>query len=559
MSATLAPAEPVSWTRRFRFPLTMLCLVALAFIAVTVFDRTDLMPEALFPSFMVFQVTLLLAIITIPAWFFLFSGFRLTTKLLGALVVAGLIYGFLNLFRIEKTEFTGAMKPVFVYRWIPQLTGEVWPPVVFVWNPEAEELLDERLATVRHDATGLTHADLVAGPDDFPRYRGLLADGTAPAVKLGNWSANPPEIIWKIPVGGGYSGVVVAGRVAVTLEQRGDDEAVVCYDRAGGKELWAYAYPAHFKHAPNMGGGGPRATPAIADGDVYSLGALGDLVCLDGTTGKKRWAVNILTDNGAKNHEWGVSGSPLVAGSLVIVNPGVDPAANKGQAIAAYDRKTGKRVWAAGDQPAGYSSPLRAGLGGMEQILLFDGGGLVGLDPADGKELWRFPWSTFSDMNIVQPLVLPGDRVFISSERSNGCVLLHVKKDGDGWSATPVWQNKLMASKFANPVYHQGHIYGLHSGMLCCMDARTGKRVWDGERVGSGQLLLSGDNLIVQTEEGEILAAVAEPTAYRELGRMQVLDGRTWNTPALAGGRLYVRNHKEMACVELPTVRTTAE
>src|SRR5207253_303939 len=158
-----------------------------------------------------------------------------------------------------------------------------------------------------------------------------------------------------------------------------------------------------------MGGDGPRATPAIADGDVYSLGATGELVCLDGKTGALHWKVNILEDNGAANLEWGMAGSPLVLGERLIVTPGVNEQNNVKKAVAAYDRKTGSKLWAAGEHKAGYSSPQRAELLGVEQVLVFDADGLAGIDPADGRELWRFPWKSAMDMNIAQPVVIAPD------------------------------------------------------------------------------------------------------------------------------------------------------
>src|SRR5262249_4659192 len=158
---------------------------------------------------------------------------------------------------------------------------------------------------------------------------------------------------------------------------------------------------------------GPRATPTIAGGEVYSLGATGQLVCLEGATGRLKWSKDILEDNEAKRVTWGMTSSPLVAGDLVVVNPGVDPEHNAGRALAAYKRPTGERAWGAGTYKAGYSSPQLARLCGREQILLFDAGGLAGFDPGTGAELWRYPWETFSDMNIIQPLVLGQDRVLI--------------------------------------------------------------------------------------------------------------------------------------------------
>ncbi len=264
--------------------------------------------------------------------------------------------------------------------------------------------------------------------------------------------------------------------------------------------------------------------------------------------------MNVVKDNGAKVLQWGMTSSPLIVGDLVIVNAGINPDENRKQAVAAYDRKTGKKAWASGAHGAGYSSPLLARLADVPQIVLFDAGGLVGIDPADGSELWRYPWSTFNDMNIVQPLVLTGDRIFISSETANGCALVQVKKAGSSWSADKVWQNHYMGARFANPVLCAGHIYGLSNGRLCCLDAATGRRTWKSDaRFDSGQLLVTGNTLLVQTEgTGKVVAVAADPAEYRELGRTKVFRGsRTWNTPALAGGRLYLRNHEEMVCLDV--------
>jgi outer membrane protein assembly factor BamB len=519
----------------FALPVTL--VVALIVIdAFELFDRFDNLAAVQMPLIMVTVISMELAILVVAVWFLFFSGLRWTTRLIGVGIVA-LVVGGLYAFP-RHWEFSGRMVPMPVFRWEPDLQGE----------------FDRRLANAPAGSATLSSADLAIAPDDFPRYRGTRGDGVAPAITLArDWSQTPPEEIWRTTVGWSYAGVAVAGKVAITLEQRKENEAVVCYDRAKGKELWAHTYPALFTQSKTMGGNGPRSTPTIADGDVYSLGALGDLVCLDGTTGKPRWAKNILDDNGAKKVQWGMTSSPLIVGDLVVVNAGVDPDDNKAQAVAAYHRKTGEKAWAAGSHGAGYSSPILATLANVEQIVLFDGDGVAGIDPKDGKEFWRHPWKTFQDMNIIQPLILPGDRVFISSQPDNGGAVLQIVQSASGWSADVVWSNRKMSSIFANPVYHDGHIYGLSDGILCCVDAKTGARKWREESAGSGQLILTGSTLIVQTEtSGEIFAVAADPAEYRELGRHKVFRGkRTWNTPALAGGRLYVRNHEEMVCLEV--------
>jgi outer membrane protein assembly factor BamB len=538
--ATLLADRP-SWLRRLRVPLIAFSLPLAVFVALLVYQRLNLVetaPEALMPLFMIFQAATMIALLVTAIWFLFFSGFRLVTKLVTVLAVVALGVGVYQFPR--RWEFGGVMTPVPVFR----------------WQPDIQDELRARLAAPHDASIALTAADLEIAAEDFPRYRGVHADGVAPAVASPmNWTASPPKEVWRTPVGWAYSGIAVAGKVAVTIEQRDDNEAVVCYDRVTGKELWAYSYKAKFEQTPPMGGHGPRSTPTVCDGDVYALGAAGHLVCLDGTNGKPRWpVVNIVDDNGAKKAQWGMTGSPLIVGNLVVVNAGIDSANNQKQAVAAYDRQTGKKVWARGEYAAGYSSPLLAKLDGVEQIVLFDGNGVAGMDPADGKELWRYPWPTWQDMNIIQPLILPDDCVFVSSEATNGCALVQVKESGSTWAAKEVWKNRNLASRFANPVYHEGHIYGLSNGKLCCLDAANGRRTWKGdESFESGQLLLTGNTLVVQAEfTGEVFAIAADPGEYRELGRIKVFRGsRTWNTPSLAGGRLYLRNHEEMVCYEL--------
>jgi outer membrane protein assembly factor BamB len=521
-------------------PLLALLVPALVITTFVVWTSYDLDPIAVVPLFMASQITVLLAALTIAVWFLFFSGFRWVTKLVVVLLVASL--PFVARIWIRKLEFTGTMGAIVIWHSDPDPTKE----------------LDRRLAEQPAPGDDLPAIDLTVGWADYAEYRGPHRDGVAAPLRLEtDWKAHPPRLQWKQSCGGGYAGFAVAGNVAVTIEQRHDKEAVVCYDRATGRERYAYSYDAVFRQSEPMGGDGPRATPTIHDGAIYSLGAMGDLVCLEGATGKLRWHANILKDSGAKNVDWGMTGSPLVLGSVVIVNPGIDPKkagteSKGGQAVAAYDCQSGKRVWAKGEHAAGYSSPQRATLAGVEQVLLFDAGGLAGIDPKDGTELWRFAWPSFSDMNIIQPLVLEDDRVFIASTPSNGCALVQVRKADRGWSAEEVWRNRELSCKFSNPVAYQGSIYGLGGGRLTCLDPETGKRRWREGRFGDGQVVLVGKVLLVSSELGPLVAVAAEPAGYRELGRFDLFAGKTWNTPAVAFGQLFIRNHAEMACLDLP-------
>jgi len=469
-------------------------------------------------------------------WLFIFSGYRWKWRLgfflLIPLVVVGTAVAF-----FQRVDFTGDMTPIPRFRW--------------------EESLGERQANLQSHReeqakAGKASISLVSQSDtDFPEYRGRKRDGVVAGASLSGFDKTKVHEIWRQPCGGGYSSFALAGQGAVTIEQRGGEEVVACYEAATGKECWTYSYPAHFKET--MGGPGPRATPTIADGDVYSLGAKGDLARLDGATGKEKWKINILNNN--DNIMWGMSGSPLVYDNVVVVNPGRQRESADGRAVVAYDRETGKEVWAAGSAQAAYASPMLATLAGRRQILIFDAVGLAGYDAVKGDELWRYEWKTANDINVAQPVVLPGDQVFITSGYWHGCAMLKVSEVNGQFSRAETWPNtpnRAMHCKFSNPVFYQGYLYGLDEGRLACVDAAMGKRQWKEKDYGHGQLLLAGDKLVILAETGELAIVAADPKAFRELGKLKALKGeKTWNYPAMVGNRVFVRNHIEMACYEL--------
>ena len=532
MSAETPTTSRPGWLHRNRIPIAVVAVVLLARAAIFAMERFEIGLDYLFSAVLGYQFLCLLAVAVLALWFLVFSGYSLRTRAAVCLLVGAAIGALFGITR--KLEFDGQMNPQFHFR----------------WEPSSDELLAKHLSE-SGPATG--GADLTIGPTDSPQFRGPHGDGTAPGATLReDWTATPPKELWRHPVGAGHGGIAVAGNSVLTLEQRGGDELVVCYDRTTGRERWAFAYPARFAQSEPMGGDGPRTTPTVADGMVYSIGATGELVCLDGATGRPKWQRNALADSGATNAEWGMSGSPLVYKNLVVVNPGVNPANNAGKAVAAYDRSTGDPVWAAGKYPSAYASPQLVTLGGAEQVLVFDAAGLGGYDPATGTELWRHPWKTDMGMNSAQPVVVGPDRVFVSSEKSNGCAVIEVRKEGDGWKPREVWRTRAMAARFCGPVMRGGHVYGLADGRLTCVDLATGRKVWADGHHGNGQLVLAGSVLVITSEDGKLSLAAADPTEYRELGRIDVFRDRTWNTPALAGKQLFVRNHREMACLELP-------
>jgi outer membrane protein assembly factor BamB len=367
---------------------------------------------------------------------------------------------------------------------------------------------------------------------------------------LTQWPADGLKPIWKQPVGGGYASFVIAGGRAFTIEQRGPQEVVAAYDVATGRELWTSAWTATFHES--MGGTGPRATPAWAEGRVYSLGGLGELRCLDAATGTLVWRTNILEDSGATNLTWGMAATPLVVDDTVVVLPG----GPNGQSVAAYDRRTGKRAWSALNDQQSYSSPMLVTLGGVRQILVFSAARVMGLTPDRGDVLWEYPWKTDYDVNAGQPIVIGDNRVFVSSGYGGGAAVVELTRQDSGkFQVREVWRNIRMKNQFTSSVLHEGFIYGLDESILACLDSATGEVKWKGGRYGYGQVLLASGHLIVLGEDGDLVLVRATPDRHQELARFPALAGKTWNHPAMTDGILLVRNINEMAAFDLRTNR----
>ena len=377
-------------------------------------------------------------------------------------------------------------------------------------------------------------------------FRGPRRDGRYDERPIRtNWPQEGLTPLWKQPVGGGYASFSIARGRAFTIEQRAGDEVVAAYDVVTGRELWTNAWPTLFTEF--MGGDGPRATPTWFDGRVYALGARGELRCLDDATGHVVWRVNILEDNDAQNLDWGMAASPLIVDDTVIVLPG----GRNGQSVVAYDRRTGKRAWSALDDKAGYSSPMLVTLAGVRQVLVFSASRLMGITPGDGEVLWEYPWTTMSDVNVSQPLLVGDNRVFLSSGYGTGAAMLEISGGEGRLAVREVWRNTRMKNRFTSSVLHDGVIYGLDESILAAVDAATGELKWKAGRYGYGQVLLASGHLIVLTEDGNLVLVKANPDRHEELVQFPVLEGKTWNHPAIAGGYLLVRNLAEMAAFDL--------
>jgi outer membrane protein assembly factor BamB len=378
-------------------------------------------------------------------------------------------------------------------------------------------------------------------------FRGPLRDGVYRQQPiLTTWPAEGLQPMWKQPIGGGYASFAIANGRAFTIEQRRAQEVVSAYDVDTGREVWAQGWDAEFTEW--MGGDGPRATPTWADGRVYALGATGELRVFDAASGAPAWRVNILDDNAADNLPWGMAASPLVVDDLVVVLPG-GPA---GRSVVAYDRRTGARRWSALNDKQAYSTPMLATIDGRRQILVITARRLVSLTPERGELLWEYPWPTANDINSSQPVMLPpGNRVLLSSGYGHGAAVIEVTADGGRFGTRLVWEHTRLKNRFSSSVVLDGFIYGLDEAILTCVNAQTGEVAWKGGRYGHGQFVLASGHLVLLTEEGDLVLVRATPERHDEVARFAVLEGKTWNHPALDNGRLLVRNLAEMAAFDL--------
>jgi len=486
-------------------------------------------------------LTLILAFLILDVfaiWFYFRSGYSRIARLVATGVLVGGVSAFFAVFEIYE------------------VSGELIPLIRMRSTPVPDRALD------RLPSSPATAIDLATSTgDDFPGFLGPQRLARVDSVTLDpDWLAHPPVEIWRREIGAGWSGFAAANGYAVTLEQRGDEELVACYEVETGRPLWAHGVAG--RHSTVMGGTGPRSTPTIDEGRVYTLGAMATLLCLDGSTGSVIWQDDLLERYGVAREDdgkaiaWGRSNSPLIVDDLVVV-PAGGPLDGPHVSLAAFNKRTGELVWEAGDRQVSYSSPALATLDGVQQIVSVNEDNVSGHDIATGRVLWEIEWPGKSNANasVSQAVPVGANRLLLSKGYGAGAGLhqLQLADDGESFSAEEIWrESRLLKTKFTNVVIHEGHAYGLSDGILECVELATGERAWKKGRYGQGQILGVGDFLLVQAEMGDVALVAADPAEYRELAVLPALDGKTWNTLCLTGPLLLCRNSQTAACFRLP-------
>ena len=409
------------------------------------------------------------------------------------------------------------------------------------WSPTAEERLLAESANER--LIGAAAADLATVVAEWPGFRGPARDGRVPGIRIAtDWSTSPPVELWRRPIGPGWSSFAVHGDLLYTQEQRGEDEAVTCYDATSGQPIWRHTDAIRFWES--NAGAGPRATPTLHAGHVYSFGGTGVLNVLDAADGSRVWSRDVSADTGVPTPMWGFSSSPLVVDDVVIV-------AAVGQ-LAAYDLETGEPRWFGPDGGDGYSSPHLLEFDGARQVVLMSLSGAIGVSPADGTVLWNYDWPGSS--RIVQPALTMAGDLLMSRGETSGMRRASISRAADGWTIEEQWTSNRLKPFFNDFVVHEGHAYGFDGNIMASIDVETGERAWKGGRYGSGQAVLLPDQdlLLVVSEKGELALVGATPDGFSELARVPAIEGKTWNHPVLVGDRLFVRNGQEMVAFRLP-------
>lgn len=545
MSDSMASAEspPQPATRGKWFPGILPCVIVMGALLAMIALRSS---EAIGDIAIVNILTLILSFIsgmTLLVWLVFVSSYPRWLRWSVPLVLLAAVIVFFTLYRIEHVA--GDLTLTFTYRFAPARDATLEKPVQEQGN---DNLVDLQTTT----------------PDDFPQFLGPERSAVLAAPLLEHdWVAHPPRLVWKQPIGAGWSGFAVVNGYAVTLEQRGDDELVTCYEALTGKLRWSHVEPG--RHSTLLGGVGPRSTPTIHNGRVYAQGAAGIVVCLDGATGDVLWRVNLLemfgTDLATDLGEiaWGRAGSPLVVDELIVVPAG--GSGDKITSLVALRQSDGQVVWRGGNRQISYASPALLTVAGERQIVSVNEVCATGHDPVSGAVLWETPWAGDSGgaATASQPKLIGDDQLLFSKGYSTGAKLVQLATNKEGVTeAETLWErSQVLKTKFTNSAIVGQHAYALSEGVLECVDVQTGKHVWKGKRrregdYGQGQILVVGDVILVQAEQGDVVMVAASPEKFVELGRLPALQGQTWNTLCVYGNLLLVRNSEEAACYELP-------
>jgi outer membrane protein assembly factor BamB len=389
---------------------------------------------------------------------------------------------------------------------------------------------------------------------DWPQFLGPHRTGVSDETGLADsFPASGPVIAWRVPLGVGMSSLAIHDGVAFTMYQDIDKQFVVALDATSGRTKWATAVAPAYKNAM---GNGPRATPTVHNGLVYSYTGEGILTALNAASGDIVWSANTPKEQKGRPAEYGIASSPLIAGNSVVVQVGAPNAA-----VVGFNLKTGQTNWTAGQGNSGYSSPALLTLAGKKQIVAFVGAAVLGIDPVNGEQLWRYAYVTDYDCNTATPLLIDDTSVLISAAENHGSTILKISKDGNAFRATSSWsslgKNSVLRAEWQTPALADGHLFALDNigsagpiTNLVCVRVADGEQVWAKTRFGKSNLTLADGKLFISTMKGELVIVEASTSGFTETARASVL-GMTRQAPVISNGRLYLRDDREIVCIDV--------
>ncbi len=401
--------------------------------------------------------------------------------------------------------------------------------------------------------------------DSWPSYRGPSGDGVSPEkLPTTTFGADGPAAVWKTKVDNGFSSFSVAQGKALTLEMRdvdgNDMEVCVARNADTGEELWAsplwiagkWGGGGNSGAKGNDGGDGPRSTPVIDGDHVYVLDANLRLYAFGLEDGETAWQIDLEKKHGAKNIKWHNAASPLIDGDSIYVAGG-----GRGQSLLSFNKADGKLNWKAENDAITHATPIVGEVQGIKQVIFFTQEGLVAVTPDAGEVLWRYEFP-FKVSTAASPVIYE-DIVYCSAGYGVGAGAVKVEKDGSGLKATEIWRTENdNINHWSTPVVKDGFLYGMFSfkkygeGPLACVDIRTGEQKWAEPGFGPGNVILTADgDVVALSDKGEIVIVDANPDDYKELARADVLEGKCWSTPSLAGGKIYARSTVQAGCFDL--------
>ena len=389
---------------------------------------------------------------------------------------------------------------------------------------------------------------------EWNQWRGPNRDGISFEKNIDkNWPVDGPEVLWRTPVGDGYSGIAVSGEKLFTMWDEGDSQYLICMAAEDGNELWRFRVDNNYE---SEWGDGPLATPIVDQTTVYAISTHGFFHAVNIETGHVIWSQNLVEKYGLELPDYGYSVSPLIENEKLFIENG----GQENFAFIALNKRTGELLWHSQTDEAAYSSPIAITINGKRQIVFMSAKGLFSLSPEEGSLLWNYDWesrcsATDMVLNSISPFFIAPDKLFVSSGFGtiSGGALIQIKEENGEFMATELWLSEDMNNAINSSVFYDNFIYGFDNKKLTCLDALTGTVKWTKLGFQAGSLILVGRYLIILGENGQLALVEATPDKYTEVAQAHILSGRCWTPPTLANGKLYLRNQSELVCLKINT------